>query len=81
MTNIENIKNKIFVVDYDNSKLSLNDVCAQTWKKDLSTGTIADTDITLISASDSYCVIGVALNSINLPEAEFIIIQGLKLFC
>ena len=53
VTNIENIKNKIFVVDYDNSKLSLNDVCAQTWKKDLSTGTIADTDITLISASDS----------------------------
>ena len=33
------------------------------------------------NGQSSVEVIGVALNSINLPEAEFIIIQGLKLFC
>ena len=51
--NITNIKNKVFTVSYDKSMLSLNDACAQTWKKDNTVGTIADTDIEVLSLSDS----------------------------
>ncbi len=51
--NITNIKNKVFTVSYDKSMLLLNDVCAQTWKKDNMVGTIADTDIEVLSLSDS----------------------------
>lgn len=51
--NITNIKNKIFTVSYDKSMLSLNDACTQTWKKDNTVGIIADTDIEVLSLSDS----------------------------
>ncbi|NDO18108.1 S8 family serine peptidase [Lachnospiraceae bacterium MD329] len=51
--NIANIHDKVFTVTYDNSKLSLDDICAQTWKKDKIIGNITDTDITLLSKSNS----------------------------
>ncbi len=49
ISNMENLYNKIFIVSYDSTKLSLEDVCAQTWEKDMSTGKAADTDITILS--------------------------------
>lgn len=53
IVDMENIQNKIFTIDFDSSKLSLDDACAQTWKKDTAIGNIADTDITLLSNSNS----------------------------
>ncbi len=52
-TSIDNIQDKVFTVSYDDSKLSLDDVCAQTWDKNPTVGDIDDTDITLLSKSSS----------------------------
>lgn len=52
-SNMENIQNKVFTVDFDGSKLALEDACAQTWKKDTAVGTIEDTDINILLISDS----------------------------
>ena len=51
--NMIDIQNKIFTVSYDNTKLDVDDICAQTWKKDTSIGNVADTDITILSKTDS----------------------------
>ena len=52
-TNMENVNNKIFTLDYDSSKLAVDDICAQTWGKDISVGSVQDTDIEIISVTDS----------------------------
>ena len=48
-----NIQNKVFTIDFDGSKLALEDVCAQTWKQDIDVGGAEDTDINILSISDS----------------------------
>lgn len=53
VTNMENLNDKIFTLDYDSSKLAIDDVCAQTWGKDISVGSVQDTDIEIISVTDS----------------------------
>ena len=50
---IQDIQNKIFTVDFDKAKLAVDDICAQTWLKDISVGYVQDTDIEIISATDS----------------------------
>ena len=46
--NIENIKDKTFTVTVDSEFLTLDDVCAQTTKKDVSVGGVDETDINII---------------------------------
>ena len=50
---VQNIQNKVFTLDYDSSKLAVDDICAQTWLKDISVGDVQDTDVEIISATDS----------------------------
>ncbi len=52
-SNIGNISNMVFTIDFDGSKLALEDACAQTWKQDISVGEAEDTDINILSISDS----------------------------
>ena len=51
--NIENIKDKTFTVTVDSEFLTLDDVCAQTTKKDVSVGGVDETDINILSVSAS----------------------------
>lgn len=53
VSDMENIQNKIFTVNFDNSKLSLVDACAQTWGNDVSIGDVADTDIRILAVTSS----------------------------
>ena len=50
---MENIQNKIFTVNFDNSKLSLVDACSKTWCNDFSIGDVADTDIRILAVTSS----------------------------
>ena len=64
-SNMENVQNKVFTVDFDGSKLSLEDACAQTWEKDITAGTIEDINILSISDSQIKFKINKALASIS----------------
>ncbi len=51
-TNIADVENSLFTIQYDSSSLELEDLCALTAEKETSTGIINGTNIEIVSVTD-----------------------------
>ncbi len=51
-TNVADVENSLFTIQYDSSSLELADLCALTAEKEIGTGIISGTNIEIVSVSD-----------------------------
>lgn len=51
--NIEDAQNKVFTIDFNGKQLILEDICAQTWRQDITVGEVDDANINILSITDS----------------------------